>query len=95
MADYYNDLINWVADTGVTRDEARHAVVRCSLAIAKGGAAGYAAMGAAAYFMAMNPATAAEYLVASTAIGGGYALAKSPSCAEVREAIQFWNKVEL
>jgi hypothetical protein len=94
MADYYNDLIDWVADTGISRNEAQHAVTRCSLAIAKGGAAGYTAMGAAAYFMAMNPATAVEYLVASTAIGGGYELIKSPACAQVREAISFWNRVD-
>jgi hypothetical protein len=91
MSAPYDDLIDAVTNTGISRAEAEHAVRRCAMAMAKGGLVGYTAGGAFAYFMAMNPATSIPYLLVSTAAGGGYALAKSQQCSEVREAINFWN----
>ena len=87
----YEELIERITATGVSRQEAEYAARRCALAIFKGGAVGYSAAGAWAYFLAMNPAAAASYLVAGSAVGAGYALAKSPQCSEVREAIWYWN----
>jgi hypothetical protein len=92
MSSPYEDLIRAITETGISRAEAEHAARRCAMAMAKGGLLGYAGGSIAfGYFMAMNPATAIPYLLVSTAVGGGYALTKSPQCSEVRDAISFWN----
>jgi hypothetical protein len=87
----YEDLINFVVDSGLSRDEAEHAVRQCVFAMIRKGLAGYTAGGAAAYFMQMNPSTAIPFLLVTTSVGAGYALAKAPQCSEVRGAVQFWN----
>ena len=91
MASPYEQLIQAIVDTGVSEAEARHAAQRCALAMATRGIVIYAGAGAFTYFMSMNPATAIPYWVGGLAVGAGSALAKSPSCSEVREAIRFWN----
>ena len=91
MPSPYDQLIQAIADTGISEAEAQHAARRCSLAVAKGGLTGYFGGGAFAYFLAMNPASAVPCAVAGLGIGAGYALAKSPQCSEVRDAIRFWN----
>jgi hypothetical protein len=90
----YNDLISSVSESGLAEEEAKHAVRRCVLAMAKGGFVGYTAMGALAYFMSMNPATALPYLLVSTSGGAAYQLAKSPQCEDVRKAVFFWNSAK-
>jgi len=87
----YDDLIEKIADTGISRQEAEFAARRCAMAMLKGGAVGYTAAGAWAYFLAMNPLAAAGYLAGASVAGAGYQLATSPQCAEVRQAISFWN----
>jgi hypothetical protein len=87
----YDELIQKITATGISENEARLAVRRCTFAMAKQGVVGYAGAGAFTYFMAMNPATAVPYLVGGAVLGAGYALAKSPQCSEVRTAIRFWN----
>lgn len=91
MSSAYDDLIDQITANGVERSEAEHAARQCALAMAKGGLVGYTAMGAFAYFLAMNPTTAIPYLAISTAAGSSYQLLKSPACSEVRSAISFWN----
>jgi hypothetical protein len=91
MPSPYEQLIQAIAETGVSEVEAQHAARRCAIAMAKQGIAGYAAGGALSYFLAMNLTTAVPYLVGSTALGAGHALMKSPQCSDVRRAIQFWS----
>jgi hypothetical protein len=91
VATPYDELIQSITATGLPETEARNAARRCAMAMAKQGAVGYLGGGAFAYFMAMNPATAVPYLVGGAVLGAGHALAKSPQCSEVREAIRFWN----
>jgi hypothetical protein len=91
MASPYDQLIQSIVETGLTEDEARIAARRCVLAMAKQGIAGYAGGGALAYFLAMSPGIA----VGAMTLGAGHALAKSPQCSDVRQAIRFWNTAPL
>ena len=87
----YEELIDFVVSSGISRTEAEHGVRMCALAMAKNGAAAYFGTGAVVYFMSMNPATAVPYLVGAAAVGAGYGLAKSPQCQEVRDALRYWS----
>jgi hypothetical protein len=91
MNSAYDDLIDKITDSGISRSEAEHAARRCAAAMAVGGLAGYTAAAGFAYFMAMNPLTALPYLIGAPVVGASYQLLKSPSCSEVRQAIGFWN----
>lgn len=90
MRTAYDDLIDFVVSTGVSRAEAELGVRRCAVAIGKHGLVGYTAGGAVAYFLGMNPATAIPYLIGTAAAGAGYGLVKSPQCHEVRQALTYW-----
>jgi hypothetical protein len=87
----YEDLIQRIASTGISSQEAEFAARRCAIAMLKGGSVGYTAAGVWAYFLAMNPVAAAGYLASASVAAAGYQLATSPQCSEVREAISFWN----
>ncbi len=99
MSSAHEDLIGKIAATGISEEEAEHAARRCLMSMEKNGGFGYAGGATFAYFLAMSttPPGAAvavaysAYAVVGGAIGAGYALAKSPQCSEVREAISFWN----
>jgi len=94
MKSPYDELIDAIVDSGVSESEAQLAARRCALAMAQNGAVAYLGGGALAYFLAMNPASAVPYAVGGLTLGAGYALAKSPRCSEVRDAIRFWSSVQ-
>ena len=87
----YDELIDFVTDSGIPRSEAEHAVKRSALAMARYSIGTYAAGGAVTYLLSMNPTTALPYLVTAAAGGAAYGLAKAPQCEEVRTAIRYWS----
>ncbi|MBS0396597.1 MAG: hypothetical protein JSR54_18400 [Proteobacteria bacterium] len=91
MASPYEELISSITAAGVPEVEARHAARRCAMAMAATGAVGAAAGMAFAFFMSRNPVASIPQGLVGGAVGAGYALIKAPQCAEVREAIRFWN----
>ncbi len=93
MSVVYDDLIDKITASGVSKADAQIAVRHCEMAMIKGGLVGYTAGGALAYFLAMNPASAFPFLIGTTATGAGYQLLKSPACSEVREAVSFWKNL--
>ena len=91
MPSPYDELVSFVEQSGISQAEAELAIRRCSLAMAKQGIYTYAAGGAVMYFMNMTPASALSYGTLAFGAGAFHALAKSPQCSEVRDAIQFWS----
>ena len=91
MSSPYEDLIDQITATGISRQEAEYAARRCAMAMLKNGVVGYGGAGVLTYFLRMSPTTA----VLGFAVGAGYTLAESPQCSEVREAIRFWNPAPL
>lgn len=90
----YDDLLAFVRESGLDDEEARHAVRRCAITMAKNGAGAYLGAGAIAYFMNMNPASAMGFAAVTFGSGAAYALATSPSCGDVRKAVFFWRTAE-
>jgi hypothetical protein len=92
----YDVLLDQVMKTGISEEEARLAVRRCAVTMAKQGALAYVGGGAAqialSYFVKMNPATAIPYAVGSVLLGAGHAVYSSPDCSDVRRAIVYWNQ---
>jgi hypothetical protein len=95
MNSFYDELIDSIMATGISEEEARNAARRCAMAMGRHAAVGYAGGGALGFFLQMNPATALPYLVGGLALGAGHGLAKAPQCAEVRQAIGFWNTARI
>jgi hypothetical protein len=91
MSSPYDDLIDQIAATGISRKEAEYAARRCTMAMLKNGVVGYGGAGLLTYFLRMSPGPA----LVGFAVGAGYGFVKSPQCSEVREAIRFWNTAPL
>jgi len=91
MALYYDDLIDFIESSGISRPEAEFSARRCAMSMAKAGIFGYGASIPIAYFMKMSPGT----VLVGGALGAAWALAKSPSCQEVRDAISYWKTAQL
>jgi hypothetical protein len=91
MPSPYDELVEFVAQSGISQAEAEHAVRRCATAMLAQGAATYVAGSAVMYFMNMTIPSAFSYGTLALGAGAVHAVAKSPQCSEVREAIRFWN----
>jgi hypothetical protein len=84
-----------IVESGVSQEEAEHAVRQCVIAMAKGGGvAGMAGM-AFGFFMTKNLAAATVIGAAGIPAGGAFQLLKAPQCQEVRDAINFWNTAKI
>jgi hypothetical protein len=90
----YQELVDTIVESGVSRAEARHAVNSCALAMAKQGTVAYTGSALLMYFMNTNPASAIGYGTAAFGAGAAHALIKSPDCREVRRAVRFWTHAQ-
>lgn len=90
MSAGYDDLMQFLSESGISTSDADSAAKRCLASMVKRGVGGYAAGGVVAYFLAMNPAAAIPYLVGGLALGAGHALAEAEACSDVRQAVRYW-----
>ena len=90
----YDELTAFVRESGLNDEESRHAVRRCIITMTKAGVGAYVGAGAIAYFMNMNPFSAAGFATATLGGGAALALVSSPSCGDVRKAVMFWKSAE-
>lgn len=93
MASRYDELISAIEETGVSRNEASHAVTKCVFAMAKQGVVGYGSGALLAFFL--NPPAAMGLATIGLAVGAGRALTTSPQCSDVRQAIMAWDRAPI
>lgn len=89
VIDSADKLIEAIEATGVSEAEAKHAVMMCSLKMAGLGFVGYEAGVLLGYFLSLG--TASMPLGLAGAAVGAYSAYQSPTCADVRNAVRYWN----